>query len=61
MMSFKLNIIIQFVLYNNNFSYSGDLSKVPCHCNAAPFFVKMPANEPGDQLDWHCNANADVL
>merc|ERR1712142_646097 len=41
---------------NKHFAYTLDLSNVPCHCNAAAYFVKMPGNNPGDG-DYYCDAN----
>merc|ERR1711868_249259 len=38
----------QIPLNNKHFAYTLDLSNVPCHCNAAAYFVKMPGNNPGD-------------
>merc|ERR1711973_770527 len=37
----------QIPLNNKHFAYTLDLSNVPCHCNAAAYFVKMPGNNPG--------------
>ena len=33
---------------------------MPCHCNAAAYFVDMPAEAPG-RGDYYCAANYDVL
>merc|ERR1712029_260402 len=46
----------QFPLNNKHFAYQLDLSNVPCHCNAAAYFVDMPGNNPGDG-DYYCDAN----
>merc|ERR1711962_1180951 len=46
----------QIPLNNKHFAYTLDLSNVPCHCNAAAYFVKMPGNNPGDG-DYYCDAN----
>ena len=43
-------------LYNRQFSYTLDLSNVPCHCNAAAYFVDMPAAVEG-RGDYYCAAN----
>ncbi len=45
------------VLSNRTLKYTVDLSQVPCHCNAALYFNKMPAYEAGELLDWYCDAN----
>jgi len=34
----------QMKLNNLHFTYKLDLSRVPCHCNAAAYFNKMPAH-----------------
>ena len=34
-------------LANKHFAYTLDLSNVPCHCNAAAYFVDMPAAVAG--------------
>merc|ERR1712038_1346295 len=41
---------------NRHFAYPLDLSNVPCHCNAAAYFVDMPGNNAGDG-DYYCDAN----
>ena len=43
-------------LAGKRFAYTLDLSNVPCHCNAAAYFVDMPGNNPGDG-DYYCDAN----
>ena len=43
-------------LANKHFAYTLDLSNVPCHCNAAAYFVDMPGNNAGDG-DYYCDAN----
>jgi len=47
----------QMKLNNLHFTYKLDLSRVPCHCNAAAYFNKMPAHSPGEGGDWYCDAN----
>merc|ERR1712038_1824449 len=44
----------QMPLANKHFAYTLDLSNVPCHCNAAAYFVDMPGNNAGDG-DYYCN------
>merc|ERR1719210_1074873 len=46
----------QLPLNEKHFAYQLDLSNVPCHCNAAAYFVDMPGNNPGDG-DYYCDAN----
>ena len=46
----------QIPLNNKHFAYTLDLANVPCHCNAAAYFVKMPGNNAGDG-DYYCDAN----
>ena len=43
-------------LANKHFAYTLDLSNVPCHCNAAAYFVDMPAAVAG-RGDYYCAAN----
>ncbi len=45
------------VLSDYHFSYTLDLSRVPCHCNAAAYFIKMPSNVPDQYGGWYCDAN----
>ena len=47
----------QVKLNNLHFTYKLDLSRVPCHCNAAAYFNKMPVHSPGEGGDWYCDAN----
>ncbi len=44
-------------LSGKTLSYTLDISRVPCHCNAAVYFSAMPAPEMGDGLDYYCDAN----
>jgi len=46
----------QIPLNNKHFAYQLNLANVPCHCNAAAYFVKMPGNNAGDG-DYYCDAN----
>jgi len=46
----------QFPLADKHFAYQLDMSNVPCHCNAAAYFVDMPGNNAGDG-DYYCDAN----
>merc|ERR1711899_290506 len=46
----------QIPLNNKHFAYTLNLANVPCHCNAAAYFVKMPGNNAGDG-DYYCDAN----
>ncbi len=50
-------LIFQTILSNRTLSYTVDLSHVPCHCNAAVVFNKMPAYDAGDLRDYYCDAN----
>merc|ERR1739838_188762 len=48
----------QVNLFDNHFVYDLNLSGVPCHCNAAGYFIKMPSNQgPGGGGDYYCDAN----
>ncbi len=47
----------QAPLHRGHFNYTVDLSRVPCHCNAAAYLVEMPAPDPGVDLDYYCDAN----
>jgi len=44
-------------LLGSHFAYKLDLSNVGCKCNAAGYFIGMPAPSPGDGGDWYCDAN----
>ena len=45
-------------LFDQHFVYDLNLSGVPCHCNAAGYFIKMPSNQgPGGGGDYYCDAN----
>jgi hypothetical protein len=49
-------------LLDNRFSYKLDVSDVGCHCNAAAYFVRMPAVKKGNPIkgqggDFYCDAN----
>lgn len=45
----------QTPLMNKHFSFTVDLSNVGCECNAAAYFVDMPASGVGDG-DYYCDA-----
>merc|ERR1712183_1074579 len=45
----------QIPLNNKHFAYQLNLANVPCHCDAAAYFVKMPGNNAGDG-DYYCDA-----
>jgi len=44
-------------LFDQHFTYDLNLSGVGCHCNAAGYFIKMPAQSPGNGGDYYCDAN----
>jgi len=44
-------------LLDQHFTYDLNLSGVPCHCNAAGYFIKMPAQVAGGGGDYYCDAN----
>merc|ERR1711936_1348261 len=44
-------------LMDQHFTYDLNLSGVPCHCNSAGYFIKMPAPTPGEGGDYYCDAN----
>merc|ERR1712198_408900 len=44
-------------LFDQHFTYDLNLSGVGCHCNAAGYFIKMPAQVPGGGGDYYCDAN----
>jgi len=45
----------QVALLGKHFSFTVDLSNVGCHCNAAAYFINMPAN--ADTEDFYCDAS----
>jgi len=47
----------QVNLDEQHFTYDLNLSGVPCHCNAAGYFIKMPAPNAGGDGDYYCDAN----
>ena len=47
----------QVNLDEQHFTYDLNLSGVPCHCNAAGYFIKMPAPNAGGGGDYYCDAN----
>ena len=55
----------QIPLINHSFSYDVDVSQVECGCNAAGYFINMPAynqsgqpdNGDGKNADYYCDAN----
>merc|ERR1712236_106577 len=49
------NAYWQTPLNNKHFAYTLDLSNVGCHCNAAAYFINMPAN--ADTEDFYCDAS----
>ena len=48
---------LQTNLFDQHFTYDLNLSGVGCHCNAAGYFIKMPAQVPGGGGDYYCDAN----
>jgi len=54
---FDPNMYWQTPLDGRHFAYNLDLSNVPCHCNAAAYFVSMPGPGGGDGGDYYCDAN----
>jgi len=51
------NMFWKTPLMDKHFSYTLDLSNVPCHCNAAGYFSQMPADSIGEWGQWYCDAN----
>lgn len=51
------NTYWQTNLLGTHFAYTLDISNVGCKCNAAGYFIAMPAPNPGDGGDWYCDAN----
>jgi len=51
------NMFWQTPLNGKHFSYTLDLSRVGCHCNAAGYFIDMPGPGGGDGGDYYCDAN----
>merc|ERR1719369_1288425 len=43
-------------LLDKHFTYTLDLSKVGCQCNAAAYFIDMPGNNAGSG-DYYCDGN----
>ena len=54
---FSPDMFWQIDLLGKHFSYDIDVSKVDCGCNAAAYFVNMPAEQRGAWGDYYCDAN----
>lgn len=52
------SMYMNFKLANKKISYTADISKVPCACNAAFYLVSiLPGGSAGDGGDFYCDAN----